>query len=196
MFNDSMRASSDVTIARGYIVTQDEILLQRESNETREKDLAMTPRGDVRFFSDRNTFSFSLPFSFSLFPLNGRCPSLVKGGREARIGRKGKPDIGDRAAPSLFGRVSNMVWRVPKGIDGGPPCLPYAISPRFWCKSGSVTAMRAPLLTLATASIPIEITLIYCGIERLARSIIRLSQLGSRSKVFGIFSDRQWIDPP
>lgn len=66
MFNDSMRASSDVTIARGYIVTQDEILLQRESNETREKDL-VTPRGDVRFFSDRNTFSFPLPLSLSLF---------------------------------------------------------------------------------------------------------------------------------
>lgn len=137
----------------------------------------MTPRGDVRFFSDRNTFSFSLPLSFS-FPWTNDALVSSKEARGARIGRKGKPDIGDRASPSLFGRVSDnthTVWRVPKDIDGSPPASPMRFHPDSDANRGQLRQCVPPFLPPRQASTPIEITLIYCGTERLARSIIRLS---------------------
>ena len=92
--------------------------------------------------------------------------------------KKGKPDAGRIA--SLFGRVSDnthTVWRVLKGIDNNPPCLsrlPSRFHPDSDANRGQLRRCvpRPPTL----GSTAIEITLIYCGIERMPRSIIiRLS---------------------
>lgn len=185
-FNDSKRATSDVSRPRKDILLRKTKSfynedLTRQEKKTRDDDA----EGRRRFFSDRNILSFSL------FLSDERYPSLVKGGRAARIGKKGKTGHGDRTSPSLFGRVSDnthTVWRVPKGIDleALPPLSRF--HPDSDANRGQLWRCVPSPYPRLTASTSIEITLIYCGTERLARSIIRLSPVGSCSKVFDIFS--------
>lgn len=161
----------------GTTVTQNEILLQRGPNETRER----TARGKV----DSSWPVYTTSLSGEWYP-STRFRARFKGRREAR--RRKENRTRGRIA-SLFGRVSDnthTVWRVPKGIDNAPLPLtpspyPRDFTPILMQIGVSYGAVRPPPSLPHHPSPPlgsypgIEITLIYCGTERLPRSIIRLS---------------------
>lgn len=119
-------------------------------------------------------------------------------------GRREKPDTEDRAHRRHF----SDVFRTTRTRFGAFPkastavsCLPYAIPPRDSDANRGqlrrcVPSPHPPPPSRETTSTSIEITLIYCGTERLARSIIRLSRVGSSCEAKSLAFSLPSMDRP
>jgi len=133
----------------------------------------MTPRGDAD--------SFPTGISSRFLP-SSRTNDTPVSSKEDSNREERKTGHGARTSPSLFGRVSDnthTVWRVPKGIDLEAALPPLSrFHPDSDANRGQLWRCVPSPYPRLTASTSIEITLIYCGTERLARSIIRLSPVG------------------
>lgn len=144
--------------------------LTRQEKKTRDD-----AEGRRRFFSDRNILSFSPFLSDERY---SSLSSKEDSNREERKNRTRGPHIAVTFR-TCFGQHAHGLARSQRHRPGGGPASPFAISPpdsdanrgQLW----RCVPSPYPRLTTSTS---IEITLIYCGTERLARSIIRLSPVG------------------
>lgn len=165
--------------ARTYILLRKTKSFYNEDLTRQEKKTRDDAEGRRRFFSDRNTSSFSLllpPFSLGRTMPQSRERRTRGSHREEGKNRTRGSHIAVTSR-TCFGQHAHGLARSQRHRRR-PSASPTRFHPDSDANRGQLRRCVPSLLyprARGTASTSIEITLIYCGTERLARSIIRLS---------------------